>query len=467
MNVIFGAWHAAIQHLWQTTLVLAVILVLDRALRNAPSRAIHALWSLGLVKLFVPVSALGALTGAVYAAFAPGAPAPMPRGVVYVLYPIEAPAGPAPGSAWAYAIVAATAVWASFVVYFLARVAVDAARSRRLGALPPAVLHADAAGRLRSALAATGVPPESVAVCAELAMPTVAGFLRPRIVIPALLVEELSAEELRAILLHENTHRERRDPLRALLARIATAVFFFYPVVYPILRRLHATAEFACDERVVSAGVSADAYARALARSLRIGLASPAFAPAAAGSVSLLRVRLKRLSLCASGRYVMRFRHRLLVFAALALVALGAFYPVHARIDQAKPAAPAAKPAEPAKPAAPAAPAQADFDSITSPPVPLKMDPPKYPDEARAKGVTGKVILSMTVTETGDAIDIKVTGEPTPEMRALVASALDAARQWKFKPALSGAKPIRTTIAVPLDFKLDTTDKNKHEAPKK
>lgn len=464
MNVLFGAWHAAIQHLWQTTLVLGVILVLDRALRNAPSRAIHALWSVALAKLLVPLSALGALSGAVYAALAPGSSAPMPRGVVYVLYPIEAPAGPAPGSAWAYAIVAATAVWASFVVYFLARIAVDAARALRLGSLPPAVLDAGAAGRLRSALAATGVPPESVAVCAELAMPTVAGFLRPRIVIPALLVEELSPEELRAILLHENTHRERRDPLRALVARIASAVFFFYPVVYPILRRLRATAELACDERVVSAGVSADAYARALARSLRIGLASPAFAPAAAGSVSLLRVRLERLSLCASGRYVMRFRHRLLVFAALALVALGALYPVHARIDAPKPAREAAKPAPPAAPVAAPAPVA---DSITSYPVPLKMDPPKYPEEARAKGVTGKVILSMTVTETGDAINIRVTGEPTPEMRALVESALEAARQWKFKPALSGARPVRTTIAVPLDFKLDTTDKDKHEAPKK
>ena len=60
MTALYGFWHGMIVHLWQTTIVLALILVIERMLRGAPSRVSHALWSVGLAKIFLPFSSSAA-----------------------------------------------------------------------------------------------------------------------------------------------------------------------------------------------------------------------------------------------------------------------------------------------------------------------------------------------------------------------------------------------------------------------
>jgi hypothetical protein len=52
------AWLAVVTHLWQTTLVLVPLFLLARALRNAPARLVNLLWTLGLVKVFLPLGVL-------------------------------------------------------------------------------------------------------------------------------------------------------------------------------------------------------------------------------------------------------------------------------------------------------------------------------------------------------------------------------------------------------------------------
>ena len=46
-----GFWLGMAVHLWQTTLVLAVLVILDRFMRRAPARFRHLLWSAGLFTL--------------------------------------------------------------------------------------------------------------------------------------------------------------------------------------------------------------------------------------------------------------------------------------------------------------------------------------------------------------------------------------------------------------------------------
>jgi hypothetical protein len=57
-----------------------------------------------------------------------------------------------------------------------------------------------------------------------------AGLLRPRVYISAGTAAMLSADELDAILTHEQVHAHRRDPLRYLLHRAAVDVLFFLPL---------------------------------------------------------------------------------------------------------------------------------------------------------------------------------------------------------------------------------------------
>ena len=81
--------------------------------------------------------------------------------------------------------------------------------------------------------------------------PYVLGASRARIVVSQRVVEYLSVEELRAVLLHEECHRRRRDPLMAALRRLAVTLLFFYPPVWWMALRIRRTAELACDEAVL------------------------------------------------------------------------------------------------------------------------------------------------------------------------------------------------------------------------
>ncbi|MDD4857263.1 MAG: M56 family metallopeptidase, partial [Candidatus Krumholzibacteria bacterium] len=244
MNMLYGFWHGMIVHLWQTTLILALLLVIERVLRGAPSRVSHTLWGIGLLKIFLPLSFFGGAADALYRA-AGGGPQGVDRAgalalqpIVTVLYPIASGGTPVLGSALSYAIVAATAVWAAFFLYFIARLIIDAVRVRRQSGIPLAALEPALAGRLGGALDGAGIPRECVLVSGAFVMPTVGGLVRPRIVVPEDLVRDLPEEQLRAILLHEDAHRRRRDPLRTAAGRLGLAIFFFYPLIYPVLHRL-------------------------------------------------------------------------------------------------------------------------------------------------------------------------------------------------------------------------------------
>ena len=159
---------------------------------------------------------------------------------------------------------------------------------------------------LRRALDGSGVPADRVLLSPLDRAPHVAGLLLPRIVLPARLVERLDVEELRSILLHEEVHRRRRDPLIGLPVRLAVLAFWYYPLLWPLLRRLHAAVEMDCDERVLER-VSAETYARALGQTVRLCVA-PAGSSAITGrSPSLLALRLRRIT--QDRRHVAMIRH--------------------------------------------------------------------------------------------------------------------------------------------------------------
>ena len=95
--------------------------------------------------------------------------------------------------------------------------------------------------------------------------PYVVGVVRPIIVIPPALLDEPVL--LRAALLHELAHVRRRDALGRIVQVAASAMFFFWPVVRLISRRLDLAREAACDAWALDASaVSRPAYARLLLR---------------------------------------------------------------------------------------------------------------------------------------------------------------------------------------------------------
>ncbi len=475
MTALYGFWHGMAGHLWQTTIVIGLVLAIQALLRGAPSRASHALWSAALVKIFLPLSLFGGAANLLFRAVFGGAPA-WGRGeapqllpaVAAILDPIGSPAARAPGSMLSSALVAATACWASSALYLLGRLVVDTVRAGRHGGTPFAALDGSVSGGLRSILDGSGVPLDRVILCDRGVMPTVVGLIRPMILVPGRLVRELNDDELRAIVLHEDAHRRRRDPLRAALQRLGLALFFFYPPLYLVLRRLRSTAEYACDENVVQAGVPALTYARALARTLSLGLASPAYALAAASGTSLLRRRLERLPELNRRRYAMRFEHRALVAAAALVVAAATFYPLpmKATPDREKGAA-----QKTAKESSATVTVTGDKGTITAKVEIARMTQPRYPEEARKLGVSSEVHLRLKIAGAeGGGIVVAASVDSltlTPPEGAAVdrdtmkklqaqfeKNALEAAGTWTFNVDASVGKADTIEVIIPVTYKL-------------
>ncbi len=331
-------WMAVALHLWQSTLVLIALVALGWALRSAPARLQGALWWAALGKLFLPLALLGPLLGRAIRAVFPGFASTAATGALVRwggLRGLLEPAivvGPSSGGAISrsdWLCVALTVLWAAGAVWFV-RLWLRGASRRVRDRHPLEVVAEPERSRFEAALRETGIPHESVLVSHRPGMPYVVGLLKPRIVLPEAMIRELAIDELRAVLSHEDGHRRRRDPLRNLPGRLALLVFYYFPPLWIVLRRLAESAELACDERALRAGVPPESFARALAAALRFGLDRAAPQPAMAGfRVSLLRRRFQRIR--EPWRIVVMPRHRIALFAAVAVVVLGSLFPIAPR----------------------------------------------------------------------------------------------------------------------------------------
>jgi hypothetical protein len=93
--------------------------------------------------------------------------------------------------------------------------------------------------------------------------PATWGFLRPVILIPAW-ASTLPRAQKEALLLHELSHIRAGDWAFGMVARFMCAAYWFHPSAWWVARALRSESEYACDDRVLSAGVKLSDYAELL-----------------------------------------------------------------------------------------------------------------------------------------------------------------------------------------------------------
>ncbi len=106
--------------------------------------------------------------------------------------------------------------------------------------------------------------PARVCVSHDVRVPTAIGFFKPLVLLPAWGVNELSAEELNSVLIHEFEHLRRHDDWSNLAQRVLGALLFFHPAVWWIEQKLALEREMACDEAVLARTENPHAYAACL-----------------------------------------------------------------------------------------------------------------------------------------------------------------------------------------------------------
>ncbi len=164
---------------------------------------------------------------------------------------------------WAIALIAA---WSSLTLLFAARLLFSAIRLSHIARRSvPIELPAE----LLPLLAAARSPfrrPVRVCTSSGVDVPSVAGFFRPRILIPPTLLAEISLPDLRQVILHELEHLRRHDDWTNLLQKSAIVLFPLNPVLHWVERRLCLERELACDDGVLRAtGGARKSYATCLA----------------------------------------------------------------------------------------------------------------------------------------------------------------------------------------------------------
>jgi protein TonB len=79
----------------------------------------------------------------------------------------------------------------------------------------------------------------------------------------------------------------------------------------------------------------------------------------------------------------------------------------------------------------------------------IKRVQPKYPSAALAIHAEGAVQIEATITKDGNVTQLKVLhGEPV-----LASAALDAVRQWRYKPYYLDGEPVEVQTQITVNYK--------------
>ncbi len=97
-------------------------------------------------------------------------------------------------------------------------------------------------------------------------VPSVFGHLKPIILLPIGMVNQLSMDQVEMILLHELAHIKRHDFLVNIMQSILEILFFFNPAIWIISREVRQERENACDDFIVKNNHQVIPYIKTLAQ---------------------------------------------------------------------------------------------------------------------------------------------------------------------------------------------------------
>ena len=121
-------------------------------------------------------------------------------------------------------------------------------------------------------------------------VPTVVGWLRPAILLPASALTGLSPEQLEAILAHELAHIRRYDYLVNMVQTVVEILGFYHPAVWWVSHRIRIERENCCDDLAVRLCGDSVRYARALTCLEEIRHSQAELAVAATGGSLIERI---------------------------------------------------------------------------------------------------------------------------------------------------------------------------------
>jgi TonB family protein len=273
---------------------------------------------------------------------------------------------------------------------------------------------------------------------AAIAGPATVGMRRHTLLLPVKFLSRLSSDELDAVMAHEFAHMRRWDFAKNLFYGIIALPVAFHPLLWLTRARLAETRELVCDAMAAEAVGGADSYARSL-----LGLAqllAESRAPRILHAIGILDANIfeRRVMFLTRMRLEVKGARQLTLVAACGLVAIFTCTTALAlRMDVNTP------------PAHGNAPARIRVrDGLM---IPETKKQPVYPEQAKKDRVEGKVVLAAVIGKDGTVENLRVVSGPSP----LQPSALDAVRQWRYKPYLLNGEPVEVDTTIRVVYTLE------------
>ncbi len=126
--------------------------------------------------------------------------------------------------------------------------------------------------------------------------PVVFGFLKPVILLPVALINQLTVEETESLIIHELSHIRNNDYLLNWLLLIVETIYFFNPFVRIMATKIRLEREKNCDVQVLQFEYSNFSYAAALLKAARHNGSVKNFQLAAVFNRSQLLMRIRFFS---------------------------------------------------------------------------------------------------------------------------------------------------------------------------
>lgn len=233
----------AFQNLWQSAIIIAVLLSITRICPRMTHETRSWLWlSAFMLAVFMPLVIFlpaqgdtGRMQNLLYQTFSitDNGPAVINTSVNFYIWGL--------------------ALWAAGTVFQLVRLCRSALHTRRI---------ISGASALPEGLSASVACP--IRCSDQIAGPLVTGFFRQIILLPVHMVNRLSPNSLNHILHHEYAHIQRHDIRIMMVQKILSALYWWNPVLHLMVRHLNQSREMACDERAVLCSNDIRNYTRSL-----------------------------------------------------------------------------------------------------------------------------------------------------------------------------------------------------------
>ncbi len=279
-----------------------------------------------------------------------------------------------------------------------------------------------------------------VVITPDIAVPASYGLLRPAILVPANW-PDCDPEARRAAIAHELIHIKRLDWLGQIAEEILIAAFWFNPAIHAVVRRIRLAREQLVDAAAIDRTSQPEQYLRAL---IAFATAEKRFVPVTSFTAAeQLKQRIQAIQKESDMKNRNTTRN---LFPALALLASAAVLttwslPLRSAVVAQK---------------------DADLgdvyklgDGVKAPQIVSKVEPQYSPTAKQAK-IQGTTVMSVVIDKEGVPHTVQVKKSLDAELDQ---NAIDAVKQWRFRPALLNGQPVAVEATIEVHFRLMDDDK--------